>query len=1179
MAADDSYTAADERARAARRAGIQAKKDEQPANTARSYAAKQREWKARPPAGPPLRSLSHGSLYSWPDGELVTPDKLAAWLKEDILLRRVVPPQKKKPRARGLATAAVDLTEGSLLTRGTIDAYIAAVIELWRLQVAHGNSNTENPRGAAAGYLPDEWLRIQDLLLTGAAYTPQNLRTRVDLLFGHYYLLRGENRRKMELADLSLLDYPPSEGPTACGCLDWYRIKVLVGRDREQELSYPTQLQETWRIFGAAGLIASKKTHLPRRVGAQDAETHGTSLAQISQAGRWNQSVLCQAYLTHLPRQFMRIVAGFSASRGLLRACGSRTPGPEWDEFAVAVRSTAVGAMEPGGLDALLQGKVPITFTGYFGAGHAYRHSPGKGLYGGDVWKEWEEGVQFCRRKVIWDELLARMASGKCKEAAVAELELLRAGRSLNRLVDELKQRRRRGQDRGQGQGQIRVQLEVRAVGGGGPGWESGPPLVDAVITYAAKYCSKSEKKTEPYCKLADQVLPHTAHHQPLLSFSSRLMNKLIAERDYSAQEISHLLLNIPLQEGTRMVVYVDCRPLEQHARSYRVDEDSYNLKRWRRLGANAKKRVLSYFPRYRSAEASPQFHDFCRVKLMMAHPHRSPEELLAVDGQRFESFAAAYQCCRQRHHFHEDDHYGVGANELQAEDDEFEREEHEEPVVEEDWHELARMLPDHPLEEDDIDVLGRRDVDVNYDWTSHVGRYTDDGILHGDFWKQRKAENPLHLDVDHQPLEARDSLNPEQRLVYDTVMGHFLTQACSQLLLHVDGGGGTGKSYLINLLSEHLQAASGGRGTPVWRAAPTGVAGNQISGTTLHSLLHLPINKDFKPLSAIDKAQLQKKLKNVKYLIVDEKSMLGLRQLSWIDDRLREAFPNRNEEFFGGLNILLVGDFFQLPPVLQKPLYYDKEVQGVEIKGRNAYRRFDKTVFLKVAQRQRGDDQGAFRSALEELRLLQLSMESWKLLSSRVQAKLDDQEVARFVNSLRVYATKDRVMAKNVGPDAAAAPDDKPVGLCNGARDPPCVIMMEFDKYTGPVFLTTSDGRKIVPILPVNRDFLVGSTLCTRTQFPLIVCYAITVHKSQSITEDMIVTDLSCRDFQTGLSYVAVSRVKTLQGLMLDAPFDRNHLTYASPPEGIKMKMRDQQLRKRQVLVHNPYKIGHGPT
>uniref|UniRef100_A0A0D2XSB1 High-osmolarity-induced transcription protein 1 n=1 Tax=Fusarium oxysporum (strain Fo5176) TaxID=660025 RepID=A0A0D2XSB1_FUSOF len=701
MAADDSYTAADERARAARRAGLQAKKDEQPANTARSYAAKQREWKA------------HGSLYSWPDGELVTPDKLAAWLKEDILLRRVASPQKK-PRARGgkgkavqlrrqleqeqleaaalaeaeslaealevplaeaaelladdregyvpptaLAPAAADLAEGSLLTRGTIDAYIAAVIELWRLQVAHGNANTENPRGAAAGYSPDEWLRVQDLLLSGAAYMPQNLRTRVDLLFGHYYLLRGKTavRWSLQTCLYSTIRLQKARAPVAASLpfcktpspsfrrrQDWYRIKVLVGRDREQELSYPTQLQETWRIFGAAGLMASKKTHLPRRVGAQDAETHGTSLAQISQAGRWNQSVLCQAYLTRLPRQFMRIVAGFSASPGdyfLARAAHEppyvlqkqlwpwieeweprfeararrqcwaegglddddlaadgflklmrrlrivllqdlavlqpRYPslpffayapfnGPEWDEFAVAVRSDAVGATEPlsllvqcalpelsgvlestreavlqnsqrlairleaqlegiqDGLDALLQGKVPVTFTGHFGAGPAVSLAPApapstaptlnfntapapapeppvpgmpvvaalaKVFTVRDVWKEWEEGiagqpavrvleetwgsrwrpgngirVQFCRRKVIWDELLARTASGKSEEEAVAELELLRAGQSLNRLIDELKQRRRRGQ----GQGRIRVQVGTPVPDDPGPG-------------------------------------------------------------------------------------------------------------------------------------------------------------------------------------------------------------------------------------------------------------------------------------------------------------------------------------------------------------------------------------------------------------------------------------------------------------------------------------------------------------------------------------------------------------------------------------------------------------------------------------------------------------------------------------------------------------------------------------
>ncbi|KAG7000909.1 ATP-dependent DNA helicase pif1 [Fusarium oxysporum f. sp. conglutinans] len=188
------------------------------------------------------------------------------------------------------------------------------------------------------------------------------------------------------------------------------------------------------------------------------------------------------------------------------------------------------------------------------------------------------------------------------------------------------------------------------------------------------------------------------------------------------------------------------------------------------------------------------------------------------------------------------------------------------------------------------------------------------------------------------------------------------------------------------------------------------------------------------------------------------------------------------------------------------------------------------------------------------------------------------------------------QIKVNNVGPDShmhwrPSDADIQPLAaswLCNGARgtvydigwapgadpiqDSPCVIMMEFDKYNGPVFLTTPDGKNIVPILSVERDFLIGATFCARTQFPLIVCYAITVHKSQSITEDMIVTDLSCQDFQTGLSYVAVSRVETLEGLMLEAPFDRNHLVYGSPPDGMKMKMRDQELRKRQVLTQNPY-------
>ncbi|KAK3906347.1 hypothetical protein C8A05DRAFT_29789 [Staphylotrichum tortipilum] len=735
MADSSAYAAAEERAGDARRAGLQAKKEEQPLNTTRSYAAKQREWRtwcSTPRAAP------DGTLSTWPDGELVTPDKLSAWLSEDILLRRVKVPKRKKGRAAGgrplpaeeqaalreaedLATtmgvpmaeavqmlsndregyvpppgiadaAASGQEEGDLFTKGTVDAYIAAVIELWRVQVAHGNKNTENPRGAAvrgfleqrarqrnhqnpatfkdrgtegiqAGYSSTEWLAIHEHLLHGAAALPQNLRTRVDLLFGHYYLLRGENRRKLELADLSLLDYPREEGPTLCGCLvlllkdgkmnktgkkefmgslrhkdpllctqgalaqllfwrwhivgepspsfrrrqDWYKIKVLVDQDRQEELSYSTQLQDTWRVFGTVGLTTAKKIHLPQRAGAQEAETYGTSLAQISQAGRWNQSVLCQAYLKHLPRQFMRIVAGFSGTQGdfflpravyeppvalqrqlwpwveeweprfearsrrrrwaqggldeddlagdgflklmrrlrivLLQDLAVLQPrfptlpffghapfcGHEWEGFARTVQASVEDTTEPPSLllqralpeiygvmdstrkallhsnhqllDALLSGRAPITITGYLGGGPLPLPGPSPGPLPGpepglvpvgevppvvtslakvftvqDAWREWKEGlggrqpvqdleerwgslwrpgnnlrVQFCRRKVIWDAILARIARGKSEEDAVAEVERLREGQSLNRLVDILRRRRQRHGQPGEG--------------------------------------------------------------------------------------------------------------------------------------------------------------------------------------------------------------------------------------------------------------------------------------------------------------------------------------------------------------------------------------------------------------------------------------------------------------------------------------------------------------------------------------------------------------------------------------------------------------------------------------------------------------------------------------------------------------------------------------------------------
>ena len=132
---------------------------------------------------------------------------------------------------------------------------------------------------------------------------------------------------------------------------------------------------------------------------------------------------------------------------------------------------------------------------------------------------------------------------------------------------------------------------------------------------------------------------------------------------------------------------------------------------------------------------------------------------------------------------------------------------------------------------------------------------------------------------------------------------------------------------------------------------------------------------------------------------------------------------------------------------------------------------------------------------------------------------------------------------------------------------------MVRFDHYDGPAFEVDGVEMPYVPVFPVRQDFNIRNEACSRTQFPLTVAYAITVHKSQSITVDQVVTDLSERDFQHGLSYVAVSRVKTLQGLMLESPFERNNLYYSADkkPPGSKRSWRRRQRQQLLRLLYKP--------
>jgi hypothetical protein len=81
------------------------------------------------------------------------------------------------------------------------------------------------------------------------------------------------------------------------------------------------------------------------------------------------------------------------------------------------------------------------------------------------------------------------------------------------------------------------------------------PTSLHAVLSYIGKYVSKPEKSSLSYIELQSQVLPYINDRAPLLSFVSKMLNKLIGERDWSAQEVSHLLLQIPVQDSSRGVV------------------------------------------------------------------------------------------------------------------------------------------------------------------------------------------------------------------------------------------------------------------------------------------------------------------------------------------------------------------------------------------------------------------------------------------------------------------------------------------------------------------------------------------------------------------------------------------------------------------------------------------------
>jgi hypothetical protein len=175
-------------------------------------------------------------------------------------------------------------------------------------------------------------------------------------------------------------------------------------------------------------------------------------------------------------------------------------------------------------------------------------------------------------------------------------------------------------------------------------------------------------------------------------------------------------------------------------------------------------------------------------------------------------------------------------------------------------------------------------------------------------------------------------SLNQKQREVYDKVIrvvkhhvGHEAcgvpcTEAPEQILEFVSGGAGTGKSRLIEVLSEGVEMESG-RGVLI--AAPTGLAAVNVSGVTLHKAFHLPVQKDgnfkYMELSHEQDKVMARQMYRTKLIIIDEISMVSNVTLMFIHQRLMGMMGKSDGSRFAGFNVLVLGDLLQLPPVDKK--------------------------------------------------------------------------------------------------------------------------------------------------------------------------------------------------------------------------------------------------------------------
>lgn len=437
--------------------------------------------------------------------------------------------------------------------------------------------------------------------------------------------------------------------------------------------------------------------------------------------------------------------------------------------------------------------------------------------------------------------------------------------------------------------------------------------------------------------------------------------------------------------------------------------------------------------------------------------------------------------------------------------------------------------------------------------------------------------------------MKPEEEVNPDPRNILFHLAADLVNQSSRNIFL--TGKAGTGKTTFLKYIRKHCPKQ-------MMVTAPTGVAAINAGGVTLHSLFQLPIspfipqtkgfsNKD----ETIDKHSLlsrlhmngdkRKLLNELELLIIDEISMVRCDILDAVDTILRHV-RKRNDELFGGVQILFIGDMYQLPPVVKdhdwsilsefysSPYFFDS----------NAVKH-DRLIYLEFDHIYRQSDQ-RFIDVLNQVRNNRLDQDGVDLLEERFQPTFrrtkDDgyiiltthNTIAKDTNAAKLRELPGTLFTydadvENEFPDSAF-PAEQSLQLKEGAQvmfikndldkgkryfngKIGRVIRLEDDK----IFVHCEDDRDEIEVkkdrwdnirydLNTTTRQLEEKTLGSFSQYPLRLAWVITIHKSQGLTFDKAIIDAG-KSFAAGQVYVALSRCRNLEGLVLQSGINRNSL------------------------------------